>query len=248
MGRANKRSRLTSLLVLVLGYVRLSREVEIYPTLTTMKNNNNNKQRRRGPKPRLARDIISHPPQINGLQVVHSTTLRFRVTAAVLDQIITFTNLLDTMLVATTAVAGTDLFQAVRVRRVRLWGMPAVGGAASVYLEYSGTTAGLVGDQNVHTDTSMGVQPAHVDARPGRSSLASEWQINSMNTAFLLSCPAGSVVDVEASFRSQWAPGTNTAAQAALVGATAGRQYLRGLDGLATATSNFVPELTEAQI
>lgn len=210
-------------------------------------NNTQNKKKGGGRRGALPREIISHPPQINGLEVRHGATLRFRVTAAA-TYTVTYANLLDTMLVATDATTGTNLFQAVKIRRVRVWGMPAVGASGSVSVEFSGTTAGLVGDQAIHTDTSMGVQPAHVDARPSRRSLAAEYQINSASTAFKLIVLAGSVVDVELSFRSQYAPGVNVGATNALVGATAGVQYLRGLDGLATATSNFVPELAGAQI
>lgn len=194
----------------------------------------------------LGMQLISHPPQLNGIELRHSVTLRFRATAAFLAQI-TFQNLLDTLLVATTAIAGSDLFQTVRVRRVRIWGIPAVGGSASVSVEFSGVTAGAVGDQAIHTDTSMGIQPAHVDARPNARSLAANNQLSSAAIAFLISGPAGSVVDVELSFRSQFAV-ANAAAQNALVGAAAGTQYVRGLDGIATAGSNFVPEYTAGQI
>lgn len=212
-----------------------------------MKRQNNNKPKsKRNQNARLVREIISHPPQINGIELRHGVTLRYRATAAVANNI-TFQNLLDTILVATTAVAGTCMFQTVRVRRVRIWGMPAVGATSSVSVEFSGVTAGIVGDQAIHTDTSMGVQPAHVDARPSRKSLAADYQLNSAAIAFAITGPAGSVIDVELSFRSQFAGG-NAAAQNALVGATAGQQYLRGLDGLATATSNLVPEYTVGQI
>lgn len=185
--------------------------------------------------------LLSHPPQLNGIELRHSTTLRYVTNAAVSALAVTFQNLLDTLLVATTAVAGTNLFQTIKIRRVRIWAVPALGAAASVTLEFGGTTAGVVGDQAIHTDTSMGIQPAHIDARPNAKALASEYQINSNAIAFILTVPSGGVVDIELSYRSQYAI-SNTAAQNALVGATAGVQYIRGLDGLATATSKFVPE------
>lgn len=213
-----------------------------------MRTRSNQNKRKGGARRGAAlKEMISHPPQINGLEVRHGVTLRFRATAATTTNV-TFQNLLDTMLVATSATAGTNLFQTVKIRRVRVWGMPAVGASGSVAVEFSGTTAGLVGDQAIHTDTSMGVQPAHVDARPSRRSLAADYQVSSANVAFTIAVLAGSVVDVELSFRSQFAPNSNAAAQNALAAATAGIQYLRGLDGLATATSNYVPELGGAQI
>jgi hypothetical protein len=203
---------------------------------------------RRARATKNGKEMISHPPQINGVQLTHSTTLRYRAIAAAGALNVTFQNLLDTLLVATTAIVGFDLFQAVKIRRVRVWGMPVIGAASSVSVEFGGVTAGIVGDQIVHTDTSMGVQPAHVDCRPSKKSLASDYQVNSAAVAFILSCPAGSVIDLELTFKSQFAPAFNNAAQNALVGATAGGQYLRGMDGLAAAGTNFTPELTFAVI
>jgi len=189
---------------------------------------------------------ITHPPQINGIELRHSTTLRFVTTAAVSTSV-TFQNLLDTLLVATTATAGTDLFQTVKIRRVRLWASPLLGSAVSVSVEFSGQTAGAVGDQAIHNDTSMGIQPAHVDARPAPRCLASNYQLSSTAVAMSLQGPAGMVVDVELTFRSQYVA-VNAAAQNALVGATAGSQYLRGLDGLAVATSKYAADYAIGQI
>ncbi len=191
-------------------------------------------------------EMIPHPPALNNRNLVFSTTLRFRATAAFFNSI-TFANLLDTMLVATTTVNGVDLFQAVKVKRVSIWGMPAIGSSATVSLEYAGTAAGFVGDQIIHTDTSMGVQPAHVSAAPGKRSLAAFFQVSSANTAMAIAGPAGSVIDVQCVFKSQFINANGSAAQA-LVAATVGTQYLRGLDGLATASSNFVPDYNQAQI
>lgn len=205
--------------------------------------------RSRGPPPRKqsARSEmrISHPPQLNGVNIVHGTTLRF-VTNAAVSQNITTSNLLDMMLVATTATAGSRLFQAVRVRRVSIWATPVIGGATSVSLEYAGLTAGVVGDQIIHTDTSMGVQPAHVSAKPSGRSTASAFQVGNAINLFYLTCPSGSVVDVELSFRNTFVSGVSV--DNALVGATAGATYLRGMDGLALATSKFTAEYSLAQI
>lgn len=199
-------------------------------------------------QPRNQRDaMISHPPAIHGLELRHSVTLRFRATAAFANNII-FQNMLDTLLVATTATAGYNLFQTVKIREVRVWGIGAIGASTSVSVEFSGLTAGVSGDQAIHTDTSMGVQPAFVRARPSAKSLASDYQVNSSATAFAITGPAGAVVDLDLSFRAQAFAGSNVPAQQALVAATAGTQYLRGMDGLATAASNFVPEYTIGQI
>lgn len=213
---------------------------------------NQNKQRKNPRRGTTGRGVpsdrmISHPPQLQGIELRHGVTLRFRGVAAASLTAITFANLLDTMLVATTATAGTDLFQTVRVRRVRAWAIGAIGTPTSVSVEFAGITTGVIGDQAIHTDTSVGIQPAHIDARPSARSLASDYQLSSGAVAFIITCPAGTVVDVELSFRSQFYNANQAAAQA-LVAATAGVQYLRGMDGLATAASNWIPEYTLGQI
>jgi len=189
---------------------------------------------------------ISHPPVINGQQLRFSTILRFTATAAAYTTI-TYQNILDTILVATSTTTGSDVFQAVKVRRVEIWGMPAIGSAGTVSVEFSGAVAGSQGDQQIHTDTSMGVQPAHVAAKPSRQSLASMYQTSSSAAAFNVRVLAGSVVDVHVTFRGHFA--SNISAQNALALATAGAFYLRGLDGLSnSAPSNFPPDFTNFQI
>jgi hypothetical protein len=180
--------------------------------------------------------MISHPPTITSYTIRHNTRLRFTSNAAV-SQSITFQNLLDTMLFASSATAGFDVFEAVRIRRVEVWSLPILGAAATCSVEFNGASTGFIGDQRLHSDTSMGIQPAHVSAVPERQSLASNYQESSATAAFFLVCPTGSVVDVECNFISGFVE--NIAAQNALVTATTGAILLRGLDGLATATTKL---------
>jgi len=182
--------------------------------------------------------MISHPPQIPSFEIRHGVRLRF-VTNAAISIGITYQNLLDTILFAASATTGFDVFASVKVRRIQVWSLPAVGGASTVSVEFSGLTAGSTGDNKLHTDTSMGIQPAYVSAKPSMKSLASNYQIASNAGAFSLVCPTGSVIDAELSFVGQYV--SSTAAQNALVGATAGSTYLRGLDGKAAATTNIPP-------
>jgi len=185
--------------------------------------------------PRVER--MEHPPQINGYEITHNKRLRFTATAAS-STAITFADLLDTVLIATTAVQGFDLFDLVRIEYVEVWGILAQGAPSSVSVVFTTAT----GDRSIHTDTSLGVKPAYVRARPSDKSLASFWQVFAAGAAFQLQCPAGSIIDVSLSFRTAetFAP---QAAQNALVGATAGDIYYRGLDGLAIAGTNFPPIL-----
>lgn len=194
-------------------------------------------------RPNNSKNVLSiaHPPQLGNTVITHVTTLRYRSIAAAVVPI-SFQNLLDTYLIAQTAIAGNDVFQTVKVKSVKLWAVPVIGGTTTVSCEFGGTTTGIVGDQKVHSDMSMGIEPAHVVARPSPQALASDYQISSGAIAFTLNVPAGAVIDVEVQFRGQFAAAV--AAQNALVGATPGAFYLRGLDGIATAGSNFPPELS----
>jgi len=163
--------------------------------------------------------------------------MRFTQTAAG-NTNITFQNLLDTVLVATSATTAADLFEAVRVNSVEMWGIAALGTPTTVTLTYDGSTVGAVGDQRVHTDTSMGVEPAHIKARPDRLTQAGQFQASSANIAFITSAPAGAVIDVSVTFR-QPVQGTANSSQNVLVGATTGAVYYRGLDGKTTALTNL---------
>jgi len=163
--------------------------------------------------------------------------MRFVSNAAVFKNI-TFENLLDSIGVAVTAVLGYQVFDQVRLSSVEVWSLPAIGTSNLVSVQFSGATAGSFGDGTVHSDNSMGIEPAHVLAHPNSLSQSAQWQISSAGNAFALTCPTGSVIDVTCSFKtlSTQAP---TALQNALVAATVGDIFYRGLDGLATAGTSL---------
>jgi hypothetical protein len=204
--------------------------------------------RKRNPRQgqNMSQAVISHPPPIQEYAVRHSTALRF-VTNAAFQASITFQNLLDTMLIAVTAVLGYDQFIAVKVRAVEMWCENVAATPATCSLQFAGITAGAVGDQRLHTDTSMGVQPAHVRAKPNPRSLAADFQLSSAAVAFDLECPSGTVVDVHLTFVQSTLTQTQ-AAQNALVAAAVGAPYWRGLDGLSIATTKFTPVTVVATI
>jgi len=189
---------------------------------------------------------VTHPPRLNGVQIVHSVVMRFVLNAAVASGNVTFQNLLDTFLVGVTATTLYDLFAVCKLRYVEAWATPILGQATTISVTFPGLTAGATGDNVVHTDTSMSIQPAHVRAKPSQRSLASDYQSNLAAVAMRLDLPAGAVIDVALSFKQQWA--TNIAAQNAGAGIAPGVLYLRGLDGLAVATSKYTPSVPDALI
>jgi len=220
-------------------------------------NRNQQKKGKKGPKSssnsnsQLALRIVPHPPMIRGVELQHKVTLRY-ISLQTIAQDIQYRNLLDLMLVAVTTTSGFDLFETVKIRRIRIWGPPnnsasAPGTPSSIRLEFSGTVTGSIGDQQLYTDTSMGVEPAYIDARPSPKSLASNFQLSAATTAFSINCPLGTVVDLSLSLRSMFS-NANAAASTALVAATVGAQYLRGLDGQPIASSLWRPEFAAVQI
>jgi hypothetical protein len=170
-------------------------------------------------------------------------TMRYVCKTAVGLQNITFQNLLDTVLFATSATAVYDVFVAVKVRRIRVWFCTASNttAPASITVIYAGITSGAIGDQRVHSDTTMGIEPAYLEARPTPKSLASNFQLSSTAVAFSLNVPAGAVIDVDLSFIGAFA--SSIAAAVVGAGATTGATYLRGLDGGNVASSSFPPSL-----
>jgi len=144
------------------------------------------------------------------------------------------------MIMALTTVTATQLFDQVKVNAVELWHNPALGGSSQVAVQFAGATVGSSGDGKVWSDNSMGIEPAHVRASPNKMSQAAQWQSFSGNTAFLLTGPVGTIIDVDLTLRT--VATSAPVATPAVVAATAGEVYYRGLDSVAIATSNLVPQ------
>jgi hypothetical protein len=162
------------------------------------------------------------------------------VTNTAVGQSITFQNLLDLLIMATSATTGADLFSAVRIKSVECWTTPILGTVSTVEVVFDGNTVGAIGDQRIHTDSSMGIEPAHIIARPRPKSTAAMFQESGAIAAFFLTVPTGTVVDVNLSFKQNML-GSGVATQNALVAATTGAVYARGLDGLPLATTKLAP-------
>jgi hypothetical protein len=181
--------------------------------------------------------MIAHPPQLPSYGITRDVRMRFQAIAAATTTF-TYQNLLDTVVVATGATTGADLFEAVRVNSVEIWAIAALGTPVTASIAFSGTVVGAQGDQKLHTDTSMGVEPAHVRARPDPLTQAGQFQASSADTAFELIVPPGAVIDLSLTLR-QPILGQVVATQNALVAATAGTVYYRGMDGKTTSLTNY---------
>jgi len=190
-------------------------------------------QRNRTSRAGKNRGAFSHPPPIDP-QLRQEMRLRFTCTTAAVAKVITWQNLLDTIIVATSAITAVDLFDTVKIKKVEVWAVPVQGNAPqAVRVQFGGVQGSPSGSGRVFSDTSMGVTPAHVLAVPEKLSTDAMWQLSNAYTAFLLTCPVAAVIDVVVSFRTI----QNVAVVAAAVpaAATVGEMYFRGLDGLAAA-------------
>lgn len=194
----------------------------------------------------LAETIIPRPPSLNDIAIKHPFRMRF-ISSSAANYQITYGNLLDSILVAATATAGYQLFDTVRIKRIRMWSWNS-GGTATCTLQFAGMSTGSIGDSKIHTGTSMGQEPAYVSASPKRDSLASKFQKNGTEVAFLIWCPIATVIDLDLDFRNNFDAFAPVAVANALVSAQPGNIYFRGFDGLANASSKFVPQGTQQYV
>jgi hypothetical protein len=187
------------------------------------------------------------PPMIRAnLELAHR--YRFTSTAATLTSITDNLLLTAAGVMATTATAGTSLYQSVRLRRITIWSPPASQGAAvtcSIFWLPRSANAGIGGRATEVSDTTVSVAaPATVSSVPPKDSQASFWQNGSSTTLVQLVAPAGSIIDVELSLTVQDGPvsgGGYTPAAAVLVAATAGVVYYCSLDSATKAGSIYQP-------
>jgi len=183
----------------------------------------------------------THPPSINP-QIVYSQRLRF-ISNTGGTQPVTFQNLLDCIFVATTPIVGYDLFDTVKVKAVECWCQGVTNAPTTVTVDFSGGITGAAGSGQQTSDTSMGIEPAHVLARPTKTSACGQWQGSSALVAFTLIVPNETVVDVVLTFRNcSVAP---VLYQNAGAGMATGQIYYRGIDGQSIAATKFVPQALE---
>jgi len=167
---------------------------------------------------------------------------RFTATAAATLNV-SWVNLLDSLNMAATATTAYQLCDRVRVRAVEVWAASAASGTpVTVSCEFAGVTAGFVGRSRIVSDTTIGTaRLAHIRLSPDRASQASQWQFSNGAPAFQLVVPAGAVIDVHLNLTVRDTNAAGTAVANPPAGATVGQVYVRGLDGIAVATTNFPP-------
>ncbi len=184
------------------------------------------------------RSALTKPPQfIPTVKLNH--IFRFRTLSAA-GYTVNSDDLLNLYLVATAAATTARLIQAIKLVKVEIWGnVPALGSTPSdVQCEWTAQSGvASFGPSFRVADTSQGITPAHIVARPPKGSLASFWlQSGQTNGAVLnLAFPTGSVIDlhVQMCLVDQESP---TAGQTT-AGATVGRVY----GGTMSSGATFTP-------
>jgi hypothetical protein len=203
----------------------------------------NTKNNTRGPRRQTSsgRAVVGRslqpPPFIPTMRLSHK--FRFNNGANSGTFTILRSNILNLVLYSTSATLTARIFQAVRLKRVEVWGNPVALGSppSQVSLEWIGENS----PSTVVSDTGMGVRPAHVRSEPPPSSSNRWWSISGTSESdqlFTLILQANSVIDVTLELRlvEQEAP---TAGDVP-AGASLGQLYGDYLDGLTS--GKLVPE------
>jgi len=182
------------------------------------------------------------PPQIE-TNIRYSHRYRFTVTAAAVSTQVTGLDLLGVGGTIGTATNSQvmPITQNLRLKSVSVWAPPpAQGSNATATVEFIGSAAtGLYGNKEF-SDTSVSTaRPAVVHCRPPRGSAASLWQNpnNVNNTLFLISCAAGSIVDIQ---MEQIIVDGHNQNPIAVATAVIGVQYYLGLSNV-SGGNNFPP-------
>ncbi len=204
------------------------------------------KQRSRKPRNQRGDVVVTGipPPLIRTQTFQNNFRTRFTFNTGInaVSQNITVQNVLDTILHAKTTTTGSDVFHSVRIRSVNVYAAQAnnvtsAPNTSSIAVVFQGGGISLGGDGGEYAASMLGTEPTMLRAVPRKNSFAGSFQVSSSQVLFILDIPAYAqgVIDVVADYRTSIV--TNVSCQNALVGATAGCLYFRGLDGLAIATS-----------
>lgn len=144
------------------------------------------------------------PPQFESTFQV-SKKLRFTATAAITTAILRG-GLLDLLVAAQTATAAGRIFDAVKVRRIRIWGNAP--GAGAVATRTSGVQwLSTYSPAKMVSDSGSGATyGARIDTKPPAMSLAGFWSLTGIGESealFALQLNQGDVVDIDFTFRLQ---------------------------------------------
>jgi hypothetical protein len=161
--------------------------------------------------------------------ITFSKTFRFVAGSAVNTTITS--DMMKCLLAHSTAANSIDLMiDSYRINNVSMKFLPAIGTSSSLTLEWEG---GQYSRSIQKSDTSLGIHPAVIQSGPPRGSGASFWFSQASATAnlFKITCPSGTVIDVNLSIGLVEGAFVTTAPTTALTSHVAYVKYLDGVVG-----------------
>jgi len=182
----------------------------------------------------LQRSMITRqkPPQFQA-NIALARKYRFNSSSGATFAVTTNTLLFAAGTVAETNILAVAIFVAVRLKRIRIWGVAPTGGvpASFVSVSFNSGTANFGNQKEFRDDSINSSQPPYLSCTPPKLSLASDWVIGGNVTLFNLSCSNGSVIDVDVELVMGDFNNTVSGLTQATVGNTAGGVYYYPLDG-----------------
>lgn len=203
------------------------------------KQNKHRKTARGRPQAASGQGNLSNIPRPPSYIPTMSFQHKFRFNSASNAGLFTITrgNLLNMVLVATSATTTARIFEAVRLRRVEMWTNPVSAGTdpVAINLEWLGAYA----PSNVISDVCMGLIPAHIRSSPPKASSDMWWSMSGSNESeslFSLTVESNTWIDITVEVRlvEQESPTAGDVSS----GATLGRIYGDYLDGIASGKLN----------
>jgi hypothetical protein len=182
---------------------------------------------------RQGRQAVSHPPQFVSTKRIAS---RARYIATGSSTSITRGMLLSHLIMnAAGTTTNYRLLSAFRLKSVECWASAtALGSGATVAVEWTSSN----GPSTLNTDTSMGsAEPAHVRTSPPPAALAGFWSLTGINESevvFIITVPAGAVVDI--TYEAVFQTGEAATAVTTTSAGTAGQVFMTYLGGATTTT------------
>jgi hypothetical protein len=181
---------------------------------------------------RVSRPVVNpvvHPPQFSATIQV-SRRVRYTASSAGSSLSLTRADLLNHLVVNTSANANARIISGFKLNRFEVWGPGSSAFAlGTVSVEWTST----YGPSKVVSDTSMTIDPGHIVATPPPQSLASFWSLTGSSESdviAILNFPANSVVDMnyEVIFQNLETP----VSVATVAAGTVGNLYMLPLFGI----------------
>jgi len=161
-------------------------------------------------------------------------------------QSITVANLMDALAICRVSGGlGAQIYDSIRIRRVRIWSPFVAGVPVKAYISWSGPIGGAQGNDFSKTDESINPMiPAYVSMRPPTDSLAGKWiPTQLVGQVLAIQCAANAIIQIVSDYRVDSTSAVTGTARA-IVGNPA-QFYFGGLDGLSVAAPSLFPSLLQ---